>query len=75
MTSEELIQLQDDIDALKDAIAAMTRGERVTQVRFADRVIQYAEISLPELKNELTALQGKLPASASRLRHLRYQGL
>jgi hypothetical protein len=75
MTDEEIIKLQEEIDTVKTAISRMSAGERVTEVRFGDRIIKYAEISLPELQAELSRLQGMLPAPISRLRPLRYQGL
>ena len=53
----------------------MTRGERVSEVRFSDRVIKYAEISLPELQKEtVVPATSKMPGT-SRLRVMRYQGL
>lgn len=75
MTAEEITALQADITAINNAIKAFTSGDRVSEVRFADRVIKYSDISLPELTAERDRLVGLLPNTASRVRPLVYMGL
>ena len=75
MTNEELAQLQADIAAINTAIKNFTSGDRVSEVRFADRVIKYSDITLPELTAERDRLTGMLPSTVSRVRPLVYRGL
>lgn len=75
MTEEELAALQADIVAVETAIKNFASGDRVSEVRFADRTIKYSEISLPELQAELARLKSQLPASSGRVRTIRYRGL
>lgn len=75
VTQEELAALQADIVAVETAIKNFASGDRVSEVRFADRTIKYSEISLPELQTELARLQSQLPASSGRARTVRYRGL
>lgn len=75
MTTEEITALQADITAINDAIKAFTNGDRVSEIRFADRVIKYSDISLPELTAERDRLVGMLPNTAGRVRPLVYMGL
>ncbi len=75
MTDEELAVLKADIAAVETAIKEFANGDRVSEVRFADRTIKYSEISLPELQAELTRLKSQLPTSSGRLTTIRYRGL
>ena len=75
MTSAELESLQNDITAINAAIKAFTGGDRVSEVRFADRIIKYSDITLPELQAERDRLVGMLPNTASRVRPMVYRGL
>lgn len=65
---------QADLDAINAAIAALIAGQRVTEVRFSDRTVKYAEVSLNQLQAERERIQQAI-APASRVRPLRYEGL
>jgi uncharacterized protein YhaN len=75
VTEEELAQLQADVAAINTAIKNFTNGDRVSEVRFADRIIKYSEITLTELTAERDRLVSLLPGSVSRIRPLTYRGL
>jgi len=75
MTPEELAALQADIEAIETAIKKFAAGDRVSEVRFADRTIKYSEITMPQLQTELDRLRSKLPHTTSRVRPMIYRGL
>lgn len=75
MTAEELAALQADIATVETAIKNFASGDRVSEVRFADRIIKYSEITLPELQGELSRLQSRLPVATGRVRPMTYWGL
>ena len=58
-----------------DASKKFATGDRVSEVRFADRIIKYSEISLPELQAERDRLLSLVPGSSSRVRPMIYRGL
>lgn len=75
MTDTELAALRENIEAVKTAIQAFAAGDRVSEVRFADRTIKYSETTLPELQSLLASLEGQLPKAAGRVRQMKYVGL
>lgn len=75
MTDADLAQLQADITAINTAIKNFTNGDRVSEVRFADRIIKYSEITLPELTAERDRLLSRMPVTVSRVRPMVYRGL
>lgn len=75
MTAAELASLRDNIDAVKDAIQKFAAGDRVSEVRFADRLVKYAEVTLPQLRDELSRLEAQLPKQSGRIRPMIYRGL
>lgn len=75
MTTADTTALQSDITAIEAAIKSFTNGERVSEVRFADRTIKYSEITLPELQKERDRLLSQMPGTPSRARKMIYWGL
>jgi hypothetical protein len=75
MTNEELQALRNEIEELSTALRKMATGERVSEVRFRDRMIKYSEITLPELREERDRLISMLPQPVSRLRPMKYVGM
>lgn len=56
-----------DFDAVKAAILAIASGERVTEIRFSDRLVRYADPpSLKDLKAILAAIAGDLSGPVCR---------
>ncbi|KXA71067.1 hypothetical protein [Bordetella hinzii] len=39
-----------DLAAIDSAIVALTLGERVTEIRFTDRLVKYQEVTADELR-------------------------
>lgn len=75
MTYEQLSALQADIEEINAAIKKFATGDRVSEVRFADRIIKYSDISLPELQAERDRLMSLVPGASSRVRPMIYRGL
>jgi hypothetical protein len=53
-----------DRDTLLAAIAAKARGEQIARTTFADRSVDYSQVSLDEMYAELARIERELAATS-----------
>lgn len=66
---------QADLDRMQQVRRDWLDGKRVTEVRFGDRTVKYAELSIGVIDAEINRLKTELGLTRSRVRPVRLTGL